>query len=241
MLSNADVAVLHAVTLQKKFEGRSYVRSDLEVLPRQSMRPVRPLIANDEVMMASGGCAIHVWDAPGDGSYTASQTPVVGTGFGNSTGTAQMAGLAVGTIAVNMFSASRAHKDAQPRWMDFIPNGALTVSTHGLYIEDATQGLLTWGWNLIQSIEWGGPSRIVFRIATDDGSVQASLASDWAELAYITWIHAVFPDHPQKYLYTTADWAERVRTDLGWDPWTGQPVVAVGQSEPPQSLTAADA
>lgn len=233
MLSNADIAILHAVTLQRKF-GQDLTPDDFLIMPREQIRPVRPQISENEIMMASAACSIQVWDAPGDGTYATGGAPIVATGFGNSTGTAQMAGMAIGTLAANAFSKSRARKNAVPRWMDFVPQGTLTVSTFGIYVEDATQGLLCWTWSMIQSVEWQAPSRIVLLLSAPEGSVYIALTSDWAELVYVTWIESAFPQHPQKFLYTTADWAERIRSDLGWDPWTSETVSAVAapQSQP---------
>lgn len=145
------------------------------------LRPIRPMFdPGAEQMVASGPCRMLVWDAPGDGTYNAAGAPMVFTGLANSTGIAYGVGAAAGTAAMNLMGARRARQDAQQRWMDYIPQGAATVSTHGFYVESQEHGLLRWDWGMFSSVEWIGTSAVEMILETDEGSVRARFLSDWA-------------------------------------------------------------
>lgn len=227
-LSNTDIAILQALRFQRKLDSNaSFAPEDFLLIPRHAMRPIRPAINQQtESMMASGTCRFMTWGAPGDGSYNTTGMPVMFTGLANRTGTAMMAGAAATTIAMNMMGARRARADMAPRWMDTIPVGTITVSTHGFYIEDPVYGLSTWSWDGIQNMEWKAPSTIELLIPGQQGMDRVLLISDWAELIFISWVHVAFPQHPGKYTWPTPDWAERVRASLRIDPYTGRQLQA---------------
>lgn len=125
---------------------------------------------------------------------------------------------------MNLAGARRAKRDAQHRWMDFLPYGVATVSTHGLYVETQDHGLLIWGWGDVDTIEWVGPSTVDMLLRTDEGSVRMRFISDWAELVFVSWIQVCFPEHPGKCTWFAPDWVERVRAGTGIDPFTDRPV-----------------
>lgn len=227
-LSNTDIAILQALRFQKKLDsGNPIAPGEFLLIPRYAMRPVRPSInPQSENMMASGTCRFMTWGAPGDGSYNASGMPVLFTGVANRQGTAMMAGAAATTIAMNLMSSRRAKADMAPRWMDTIPQGVITVSSSGFYIEDPVYGLTTWAWGGIQNMEWKAPSTIELLIPRQQGMDRVLLISDWAELIFIAWVHVAFPQHPGKYTWPTPDWADRVRASLRIDPYTDRTLQA---------------
>lgn len=220
-LSNADIAILQTLNFQKKLDsGAAIARHEFLLVPPQALRPIRPAFdAQAEKMMASGPCRMMTWRSPGDGSYNAAGVPTVLTGVANRRGVAMVAGAAAATIGMNLLSSNRARQDAQPRWMDYIPQGAMTVSSFGFYIEDYEHGLLRWGWNVIQSVEWKAPSTVELLISTPSWTGRVLLISDWAELLFVCWIQAAFPQHPGKHSWLTEDWANRVRQVLGIEPF----------------------
>jgi len=225
-LSSADIAVLKTLQLQQKLEAHTATSADLLLVPRQSLAAVRP--NPGEALMASGPCTMTIWDAPGDGSYTGVSVPMVATGFANRTGVQFAAGAAVGSLAANMFFKKRARKDAEPRWMPY-SSGMMTVSTLGWYIQDQAYGLVSWGWQDVQSIEWLSQSQTELWLYSEQGNIRVQMFSDWAELVFVAWVSATFPDHPRAHAYLTKEWADRVRRALGADPFTGQPIGAVGR------------
>lgn len=225
-LSNGDIAILHTLGLQKKLDsGRQLSPDEMQLVPRHMMRPIRPSIdTGSEQMVASGPCRIIVWDAPGDGSYNSVGAPMLFTGTANSTGIAYGVGAAAGTMAVNLMGARKARQNAQQRWMDYIPQGTVTVSTHGFYAESQGHGLLTWGWGLFDSVEWIGPNAVEMLMQLEEGTVRLRVLSDWAELIFVSWVQVCHPQHPGKYTWFDPEWVERVRTVTGIDPFTDQPV-----------------
>ena len=220
-LSGADIATLHTLNFQKKLDsGRALAREEFQLVPPEALRPIRPsLNPQNEKMMASGPCRMMTWRSPGDGSYSTSGVPMVLTGVANRQGTAMVAGAAAASIGMNLIGSSRAKRDAQPRWMDFIPQGVMTVSSHGFYIEDYEHGLLSWGWDVIRSAEMKAPSTVELVMSTPSWSGRVLLVSDWAELLFIAWVDAAFPQHPGKYAWATAEWASRVREVLKIEPF----------------------
>lgn len=226
VLSDADVAILRTLTLQKKLDsGARLTREDFRLVDRHQVRPIRPNIDPDsEWMVASGPCAMQVWDSPGDGSFAPSGAPLVFTGVANRAGMAYGLGAVAGSLAMNVAGARRAKRDAQQRWMDYLPQGIVTVSTHGFYVESPQEGLLRWGWGDFDTVEWVGPSAVEMLVRTEEGSVRARLLSDWAELAFVSWVHVCFNEHPGKYTWLTPDWADRVRASTGVDPFSDQPI-----------------
>lgn len=220
-LSNADIAILQTLNFQKKLDsGAPIARREFLLVPPEVLRPIRPgFNPQDEKMMASGQCRMMTWRSPGDGSYNATGVPTVLTGFANRRGTAMMAGAAAASIGMNLASSKRAKRDAQPRWMDYIPQGMMTVSSFGFYIEDYEHGLMRWGWDVIQSAEWKAPSTVELIMSTPTWSGRVLLISDWAELLFVGWIHAAFPQHPGKHAWVTEDWANRIREVLGIEPF----------------------
>lgn len=215
-LSNADIAVWQTYWLQRKLDsGESLDREDFRLVPRELLRPIRPMLAEGEWMVASGPCCMRTWEAPGDGTYTTTGVPTVLTGVANRQGTAMVAGAAAASIAMNALSKRKAKKDMQTRWMDFIPQGTMTVSTHGFYVEDYDHGLLRWSWDSLQSVEWRGPSTVELLISNESWTGRVLLQSDWAELLLVSWIHVAFPEHPGKYTWFTQDWVARVQQNMG--------------------------
>ena len=229
-LTNTDIAILSTLGLQKKLNsGQELSPDDLQLVPRHMLRPIRPLIdPQSERMVASGPCRLVIWDAPGDGSYDAAGAPLLFTGTANSMGVAYGVGAAAGTVAMNLMGARRAKQDAVQRWMDYIPHGAATVSTHGFYVESQEHGLLHWQWELFSTAEWIEPSTVELTLQTDEGSVRCRFLSDWAELVFVSWVQVCHPQHPGKYTWFHQDWIERVRNITGIDPFTEQPVDELG-------------
>lgn len=225
-LSNGDLAILHTLQLQKKLDsGRQLSPDELQLVPRHMLRPIRPSIDSDsEHMVASGPCRMIIWDAPGDGSYNATGVPMLFTGTANSTGIAYGVGAAAGSLAVNLMGARKARQNSQQRWMDLVPQGAVTVSTHGFYVESQDHGLLTWGWGAFDSVEWIAPSAVEMLMQTEEGTARVRFLSDWAELVFISWVEVCHKQHPGKYTWFSPDWIERVRTITGIDPFTDRPV-----------------
>jgi hypothetical protein len=224
-MSDSDVAILRALALQKKMDsGTQLTREDFRLVERHQLRPIRSTIdAESEWMVASGACRVLVWDSPGDGSFAPSSSPVVFTGLANRQGMNFAMGAVAGNLAANVLGSRKARRDAQPRWMEYIPYGVVTVSTHGFYVETQDEGLLVWGWGNFDTVEWIGPSAIEMLMHTDQGSVRMRLLSDWAELVFISWVQVCFQEHPGKYSWLTPDWAERVRSTTGIDPFTDRP------------------
>ena len=225
-LSNGDIAILHTLQLQKKLDsGRQLAPDEMQLVPRHMLRPIRPSIdPGAEHMVASGPCRIIIWDAPGDGSYNSVGVPMLFTGTANSTGIAYGVGAAAGSMAVNLLGKRRAQQDSQQRWMDYIPHGTATVSTHGFYVESQEHGLLTWSWGLFDSVEWIGPNAVEMLMQLEEGTVRLRFLSDWAELAFISWVEVCHPQHPGKYTWFTPEWVERVRALTGTDPFTDRSV-----------------
>lgn len=225
-LSNGDIAILHTLQLQKKLDsGRQLAPDEMQLVPRHMLRPIRPSIdPGAEHMVASGPCRIIIWDAPGDGSYNSVGVPMLFTGTANSTGIAYGVGAAAGSMAVNLMGKRRAQQDSQQRWMDYIPHGTATVSTHGFYVESQEHGLLTWSWGLFDSVEWIGPNAVEMLMQLEEGTVRLRFLSDWAELAFISWVEVCHPQHPGKYTWFTPEWVERVRALTGTDPFTDRSV-----------------
>ena len=194
----------------------------MQLVPRHMLRPIRPSIdPGAEHMVASGPCRIIIWDAPGDGSYNSVGVPMLFTGTANSTGIAYGVGAAAGSMAVNLMGKRRAQQDSQQRWMDYIPHGTATVSTHGFYVESQEHGLLTWGWG---ALRLGRVDRAVrgrrCSCRLEEGTARVRFLSDWAELAFISWVEVCHPQHPGKYTWFSPEWVERVRALTGTDPFT---------------------
>lgn len=218
-LSNADVAVLRALQLQQRLDSQQVISPEEWVLvPRSALRPVRPHFdPRSEIMMASGPSTVFVWDAPGDGSFSPAATPVIATGFANAAGIGMAVGASLGTLGANMIGRHQAELNAQRRWMEF-SIGAITVSTHGVYLEDGTHGLLYWAWSTFDGMEWKSQSCVEALLTTDQGVAQIAINSDWAELVFVLWVQTCFPQHPQKYSWFTVGWLDRVRAALHYDP-----------------------
>lgn len=113
-----------------------------------------------------------------------------------------------------MMSKRRAKQDMRPRWL-IESSGALTVSTHGFYMEDNEHGIRRWKWNDLPQLEWKAQSAIEFLVGQTNNRVR--LESDWAELIFVSWIQLMFRDHPQRHAWFTRDWLDRVRA-AGYDP-----------------------
>lgn len=229
-LSNTDVAILSTLGLQKRLDsGQDLSPEDFQLVPRHMLRPIRPMFdPGSEQMVASGPCRMLVWDAPGDGTYNAAGAPLVFTGLANSTGIAYGVGAAAGTAAMNLMGARRARQDAQQRWMDLIPNGVTTVSTHGFYVESQEEGLVRWDWGQFSTAEWIAPSTVELILETEGTSIRLRLLSDWAELVFVSWVQVCHPQHPGKYTWFAPEWIEHVRNVTGIDPFTEQPVDQLG-------------
>jgi hypothetical protein len=221
ILSNADIAVLETLRYSRKRDSNLLGEADLLLVPPQILRTLRPsLDPGTETMMASGMATLQTWRAPGDGSYQVSHVPIALTGFANKTGVKFAAGVTAGSLAMNAFNKHRAQVDSQPRWMGEA-YGPLTVSTSGFYIEDQQGGrLLRWRWDSFESIEWKGQSNIDLLISDEGRNLRLHLNSDWAELILSNWIYICFPQHPGRYSWFQPDWVERVRANLGIDPFT---------------------
>lgn len=192
-------------------------------MPREALRPVRPKLDDDELMMVSGDCRMFEWGSPGDGSYDTVRPPVVMTGVANKEGAQIIAGAVVGAIGMNLLNKKRAQKDATTRWMDYAA-GPITVSNHGFYVEES-EGTWCWDYNAIEMIEWRGLSTIELRLSHQNsagGTYQQRLVvtSDWAELIFVLWIDSCYPQHPGRLTWLDRGWLDRVRAALGVDPLT---------------------
>lgn len=196
-LSNAEIAQLQTYRFQRKLDARTGLRpQDWLLVPPQVLRPIRPMINPErEKMMASGPCRMMTWGAPGDGSYTTKGMDGDLDVRGRQ-GAAALAGAAAASLIMNAASARKAKKDAEPRWLDFIPQGTLTVGSHGFYVEERERGPIRWPWASLTAVEWTAPSAIEMSIGTQSWSGRVALMSDWAELVLVGWISAAYPQHP---------------------------------------------
>lgn len=215
-LTNADIAQLQTYRFQRKLDaGGGLTPQDFLLVPPEVLRPIRPLInPKREKMMASGPCRMLIWRAPGDGTYTAmGETDHIDKR--DARGVGAVVGFTAANLVMNAAGARKARKDAQPRWMDFIPQGTLTVSSHGFYVEESGRAPIRWPWDRLTTVEWTAPSAIELGIDSGSWSGRVALMSDWAELLLVGWIAAAYPQHPGKYAWITPQWRSRVQAALG--------------------------
>lgn len=61
-LSNADIAILSTLGLQKRLDsGEKLSPDDFQLVPRHMLRPLRPLLDPGlEIMIASGPCRVII-------------------------------------------------------------------------------------------------------------------------------------------------------------------------------------
>lgn len=199
-LTNADIARLRTRDLQAEIESTGGFSTDFGLMPPQLIEFVRPTFPQAEKMLASAPCEMAIWSSPGDGTYYSGDgVPVVATGFANRTGTALALGATAGNLAGHAWNKRKAEKMAQKRWMPFVPQGVLTVSNYGFYI-DHEDGQYGRAWQDLQKVEWIEPSKIEIRTSHGQDQARLQLVSDWAELIYILWIKVVAKgQHPRKF------------------------------------------
>ncbi|MCH8562038.1 hypothetical protein LTI14_02215 [Nesterenkonia sp. YGD6] len=198
-MTNVDIARLRTRDLQTRFDSSSDFSGDFNLMPSHLIEFVRPAIARGEKMVASAPCDMAIWDAPGDGTYYSSGVPVVATGFANRYGTNFMLGTVAGNLAGNAWNRRKAEALSQKRWMAYIPQGMLTISTCGFYI-DHEDGQFWRGWHDLDKVDWIEPSKVEIRTQGAQNQVRFQLISDWAELLYVLWVRtATGGHHPRKY------------------------------------------
>ena len=207
--SNAAIARRITRDYQQKLEsGAALGPEDHLLVPPEQLEYVQPSYdRNSEKLLASSPVRMSAWGAPGDGSYDASGVPIVATGMANRRGTQFAVGAAAGNLAVNAFNRSRAKKNAQPRWMPFIPQGVMTVSSHGFYISHS-EGLFGRNWWAVQDIKLRGPSTIDVVIHDQDLSGRYQIVADWAELIFVMWIIQAADQHPARHTWYKDEGAE---------------------------------
>ncbi|QQE49026.1 hypothetical protein I6H91_01395 [Micrococcus luteus] len=194
--TNAQIARYQTNQFQQRLAGGQITQdADYHLMPYKDIEFVR-VRTQGERLMASAPVMMDVWDAPGDGSYTASGVPIVGTGVANKAGIQFAVGMAAGSMVVNSMAKRKAVKDSQKRWLPFIARGIVTVSTHGFYISHP-EGEAAFMWNDIQNAKVTGPSTVEL-LFVNQPTFRFQLRSDWAELIFALWTEAVAPEHPQR-------------------------------------------
>lgn len=149
-----------------------------------------PCYAPDERFWASGGYDLQMHFAPGDGTYESRTTVVGGSGiFGIALGAATLTGSMMGNARRRREAAAQ----AVPRW-NVVERGVLYVSGYGAYLQSSEGGLASWDWFSLLSAEMVAPATVRF---LGNGGNPFVIASDWAELAFVTWALCRFPQHPQ--------------------------------------------
>lgn len=215
----ADLAVLVALNAQKAMDtpqGPSMLHYPL--ISGHEMWAVRPMIQpGREEMLASGSCELRAWLPKGDGSFTKARVPMHLSGWANKRGTNLLVGAVAASMAYNAVGSHAARRSTKPRWQD-LARGRLAVSTHGIYIEDQQAGLQSFAFDEITSMERQRQSVFAFTADEGDRSVKYELTSEWAELAFVWWVHASFPNHPRKYVWFDQDWVQRITQVLHVDP-----------------------
>lgn len=84
--TNAQIARYQTNQFQQRLAGGQITQdADYHLMPYKDIEFVR-VRTQGERLMASAPVMMDVWDAPGDGSYTASGVPIVGTGVANKAG-----------------------------------------------------------------------------------------------------------------------------------------------------------
>ncbi|MFD1718853.1 hypothetical protein [Georgenia deserti] len=156
------------------------------------MASFRPRHGADEQLLAAGPFELYNFQALGDGTYQRGGALAVGTGvLGAAALGATLAASAVG----NHSRKKRAQADAVPRWVQ-IDGGRIVVSNFGFYLETGA-GLLPWSLTDLDQIEMVGPGQLLMCGTSMQGTIRWILASDWAELLFVVWTHALAPRHPQ--------------------------------------------
>lgn len=149
-----------------------------------------PCYAPDEHFWASGPYGLSRFFALGDGSYESRTTFVGGSGlFGIALGAATLGGSAMGNARRRREAAAL----ATPQW-HVVQQGVLFTSGYGVYLQSAESGLASWDWWSLLSAEMLAPGVVQFQ---GNGADPIVIASDWAELAFITWAVCRFPGHHQ--------------------------------------------
>jgi hypothetical protein len=149
-----------------------------------------PRFATDETFWVSGGFALSRWFAPGDGSYESRTTFIGGGGLlGVALGAATLTGSAVG----NARRRRAAAEAAIPRW-NVVDQGFLWVTERGVYLQSLRAGVTAWDWWSIHTAEMVAPATVQLQA---DGTDPFLIASDWAELVFVVWALARFPQHHQ--------------------------------------------
>ena len=147
-----------------------------------------PCYAPDERFWASGNYELSLHFTLGDGSYESRTTFVGGTGlFGLALGAATLTGSAIG----NSRRRRQAAELAVRRW-NVAQRGVLYVSGYGIYLQSPESGLASWDWWSLLSADMLAPGMVQFQGDRTDPFI---IASDWAELAFVTWALCRFPGH----------------------------------------------
>ncbi|WP_156096663.1 hypothetical protein [Amycolatopsis jejuensis] len=160
-----------------------------------------------ERFWASGPVVVSDFRALGDGSWSVSTPFVFGTG-------ALGVGLVAGSLAGSAVARSRARRNAAaaatPRWVP-IENGALYLSEHGFHLY--TPQVHPWSWGGITGAAMVAPAVVHVAGNSKGGPVSWLLQSDWAELLFVSWAHAVHPRHPQLVTgqWLPPGWVEHAR------------------------------
>ncbi|MDL5158954.1 hypothetical protein [Actinomycetospora termitidis] len=149
-----------------------------------------PCYAPDERFWASGPYSLSLYFAMGDGSYESSTTIAGGTGL---LGMALLAATATGSAVGNARRRREAAALAVPQW-HVVQQGVLHASGYGVYLQSAEYGLGSWDWWSLLSAEMLAPGVVQFQ-GRDTGPFV--IASDWAELVFVTWAICRFPGHHQ--------------------------------------------
>lgn len=209
--TNSDIAVHRTLEFQKRYDaGRGMRREDFQVAPA---RPVRPMLSQDEIMMASAGARLYLWNNGRD--FQAVANPVhMSTIALNKRGQNFAVGSMLGTAAVNVWGRRQAAKTG---W-ELTEQAPLTVSTEGVYLETMAQGVLVFSFDGFQTMEWEGQGRINGFFSQPHWQGRLLIESDWAELIFVMWMSRCHPHHPARYSWFTQDWLDRATQVLGHNP-----------------------
>ncbi|CAM3104231.1 hypothetical protein ACSL103130_11840 [Actinomyces slackii] len=153
--------------------------------------PVRPVMAPDEVMLATCDAELLMWRR-GDATYNPSR------GFflaGGPVGLALTAAFLGGQAYLNSRRKKAAQADAVEKWRH-LARARLTVSTHGIYLGTG-EGIMPIPFSQVQEVHLTGTGEAVMAAANSAGTARWKLRAQWAELVLILWSVRHMPNHPQ--------------------------------------------
>lgn len=184
--SGHDSALWHTCEIATDLVHRRPVVAGLEVLA--PFPPAPP----DDRFWASGPFALSDLRAAGDGSYVHNSGFFFATG---ALGLAATAATAVGRAAGNANRRRAAEAAATPRWT-VIDSGTVYVAPSSFTMH-SVHGLFAWPYDGIHAAQMVGPGQLHFQGQSESGAVSWVLASDWAELVFVSWALRRHPRHPQ--------------------------------------------